>query len=259
LGKVLKKRTGALTVSVEFERDGEGGSSENDLLVLSMRLRQMNVAAVFTPSLLDLKIFCKEQQKAKGDFPGPCPVIYYPPPSAANAAQVEEAAGAGAAAIVLRPATDLEVEEKASEGKMDVIWEVSSQEEMGLVVAAGRTAPIILIGTGAGEAEAADLVAALPADAIGVATVVRGQNEMELGRDKHKAGVKALLVRHACVGNADDDEGYARFAIETLTSKANPKFQITGLGAGGGEVDRRKSVGVAPSASNQQNTHHWRS
>jgi hypothetical protein len=53
LGKALKKRTGALTVSVEFERDGEGGSTENDLLVLSMRLRQMNVATVWTPRSSD--------------------------------------------------------------------------------------------------------------------------------------------------------------------------------------------------------------
>jgi len=173
--------------------------------------------------------------------------------------QVEEAAGAGAAAIVLSPATGLDLQEKASEGKMEVIWEVSSQEEMGLVVDAGHKAPIILVGAGAGATEAADLVAALPADAIGVATVVRGQNEIELGRETHKAGVKALLLRHACVGDADEDERYARFAVENLTSKANPKFQITGVGAGGGDVDRRKSIGVAPSASNQQNTHHWRS
>ena len=48
LGKALKKKTGALTVSVEFERLDDSDSTENDLLVLSLRLRQMKVAAVWT-------------------------------------------------------------------------------------------------------------------------------------------------------------------------------------------------------------------
>lgn len=48
LSKVLKKRTGALTVSVEFERNEDSDSTENDLLVLSLRLRQMKAAAVWT-------------------------------------------------------------------------------------------------------------------------------------------------------------------------------------------------------------------
>lgn len=48
LSKILKKRTGALTVSVEFERNEDSDSTENDLLVLSLRLRQMKAAAVWT-------------------------------------------------------------------------------------------------------------------------------------------------------------------------------------------------------------------
>jgi hypothetical protein len=75
--------------------------------------------------------------------------------------------------------------------------------------------------------------------------------------DLFLAGVKSLLVRHACIGKASADEGYARFAIENLTSKANPRFQITGVGSKG-DGDTRKSVGQAPSSANGQNTHHWR-
>ena len=39
--------------------------------------------------------------------------------------------------------------------------------------------------------------------------------------DLFLAGVKALLVRHACIGKASVDEGYARFAIEKCAIKSD--------------------------------------
>ena len=73
LRKAFKKPTGALTVSVEYERTDSSTYSENDLAVLSMQLRKAKAAAVWTASLDDLSIIGKEQRSAKGNFPGPCP------------------------------------------------------------------------------------------------------------------------------------------------------------------------------------------
>jgi len=75
LRKAFKKPTGALTVSVEYERTDSSTYSENDLAVLSMQLRKAKAAAVWTASLDDLAIVGKEQQSAKGNFPGPCPGV----------------------------------------------------------------------------------------------------------------------------------------------------------------------------------------
>ena len=102
LRKALQKRTGALTVSLEYERLPTSTLSENDLSVISMQLRKSKTAALFTPSLDDLGLLSKEQKKAKGDFPGPCPVVYYPPLSTTDEAGGVAARDAGADAVVLR-------------------------------------------------------------------------------------------------------------------------------------------------------------
>ena len=102
LSKAFKRPTGALTVSLEFDRAEGSALTDGDLAVLSMQLRKGKAAALFTSSLQDLAILSKEQKKAKGDFPGPCPVVFYPALSTTDAQGVEAAAAAGADAIVLR-------------------------------------------------------------------------------------------------------------------------------------------------------------
>ena len=48
LSKAFKKPTGALTVSIEFKRQDNSDSTENDLIVLSMQLRKIKAAALWT-------------------------------------------------------------------------------------------------------------------------------------------------------------------------------------------------------------------
>lgn len=253
LAKALKKPTGALTVSIEFDRQEHSGSTatENDLIVLSMQLRKSKAATLWTPSLEDLALMSKEQKAAKGNFPGPCPVVYYPPCSSPDAAQIESAASAGADAVVLRASPDLLELRGAVEGQaMEVIWDARSAEEMRAVVDAGVAAPIFLV-PGADVAEAG-LLAALPAGAVGVASVDRGNDEIVLGRNLAKAGIKSVLVRQACDGDESVDLRYARYAIESLTSKANPDFQITGIGTSKGSADGRRSFGADSSGRAMQ-------
>jgi len=199
LAKALKKPTGALTVSIEFDRQEHSGSTatENDLIVLSMQLRKSKAATLWTPSLEDLALMSKEQKAAKGNFPGPCPVVYYPPCSSPDAAQIESAASAGADAVVLRASPDLLELRGAVEGQaMEVIWDARSAEEMRAVVDAGVAAPIFLV-PGADVAEAG-LLAALPAGAVGVASVDRGNDEIVLGRNLAKAGLAPNPCPQTC-------------------------------------------------------------
>ena len=55
------------------------------------QLRKMKAASLWTSSLPDLEVISKEQKAAKGNFPGPCPVVYYPPLSTTDSAGLEAA------------------------------------------------------------------------------------------------------------------------------------------------------------------------
>jgi len=56
LRKALKKTTGALTVSLEFDRQKSCDYTENDLIVLSMQLRKIKCASLWAAGLSDVKI-----------------------------------------------------------------------------------------------------------------------------------------------------------------------------------------------------------
>jgi len=119
LAKALHKPTGALTVSIEYGLQGENESTNKDLQDLSAQLRKAKAAALWTArcdlpgmctcarprprdegecastsprlvriSLPDLAVLSTEQKRGKGDFPGPCPVVYFPEDSTADAEQV---------------------------------------------------------------------------------------------------------------------------------------------------------------------------
>jgi hypothetical protein len=241
LAKALEKPTGALAVSIEYDRHEHSESSENDLIVLSMQLRKSKAASLWTPSLDHLALISKEQRAAKGNFPGPCPVVFYPPLSSLDATQIKAAAFAGAHAVVMRTQL-LDLRDVVQGQEMEVIWDVRSTEEIRAVMDAGVETPIFLL-PGA-DVEAGGLLGALPKGSVGVASVDRGNDEIVLGRSLAKAGVKSVLVRQACDGDTAVDLQYARYAIDSLTSKANPEFQITGIGSSKGSADGRRSFGA---------------
>lgn len=137
ISKAFKKPTGALTVSLEYSRVDSSKYSENDLTVLSMQLRKAKAAAVWTASLDDLAIIAEEQQSAKGNFPGPCPVIFYPYLGSPSEEQVRIAAETGATAVTLRcGATDAAI--KADSCGLEVIWDVRTVEEIKQAVDLGK-------------------------------------------------------------------------------------------------------------------------
>jgi hypothetical protein len=90
--KTLSPRSKALTVSVEYT----GNLDDLALAQLSSSLRKVDAATLWTPSVASVAALYKEQNTAKGDFPGPCPVIFN-----GDSASVPEAITAGASAVVL--------------------------------------------------------------------------------------------------------------------------------------------------------------
>jgi hypothetical protein len=247
ISKAFKKPTGALTVSLEYERMETSTYTENDLVVLSMQLRKIKAASLWTPSLSDVAILTKEQNTAKGDFPGPCPVVYYPPLSKAKEEDLQAAAGAGATAVVLRPDA-MTMADAAVECGLEVIWDVRSPEDIRVVVEAGKGTNFLVAGADVLET---DLMAALPQDSLTVASVDCQNDEIRIGREAAKAGIKSIVIRQACIGDIGWDLRYGRSAIESLTSKANPEFNIVGMSKGS-SGDGRQSYGASAEARAQQ-------
>jgi hypothetical protein len=149
--KALQKATGALTVSVEFAKAGDKELSDLELTTLSMQLRKFKAASVWTADVELLARVAAEQKSAKGNFPGPCPVVFN-----GNSADLEAAAAAGAGAVVLG-AGDQDKAESASKLGLDVIWAIDSAEEAGPLVDAGLGGTFLLKSS-----EALDLVGSLP-------------------------------------------------------------------------------------------------
>jgi len=211
---VLKKPSGALTISLEFNPASGGASTERDVELKSMEMRKSKAAAVFTPDSESVASLVKEQQQSRGDYPGPCPVVF-----SGDASKAAAAVEAGASAVVLEP-KDLE---QANTLGVDVLWHVSSSDEVSQIVDAGYGYAFFV-----SAADATELMPAVPKDALLVAYLDAMQEdgaEVDKGRELNAAGCQSLLVRNACVGDKEDFE-YSRYVIGGLRSKASKKYNI---------------------------------
>ena len=107
-----------------------------------------------------------------------------------------------------------------------VIWRVTADNAADAAAAAGEGDAFLF------EADAtADVVAALPAKAVAVASVTAMQEdeaEVEAGRACRDAGAAGVLLQGACVGD-DEDVKYARHAVGLLRSKRSSSFAMDGF------------------------------
>ena len=245
---VLKKLSRTLTVCLEYDASKSGAtdlppsssastSSSSDLATLSMQLRQSRTAAIFTADVGALTALVAEQESARGDFPGPCPVIF-----CGNAEGIPEAVRAGAAAVVLRPdpyAASIDGAAGAAgallrDAEVDIIWDVRSADDVAAALGLQEGADAFLIGSGDVDINAVEeIVAALPPGksscAIGTVRAMQdADGEVTAGRALRAAGCASVLLRRAAVGDAEDG-AYAQFAIGALTSKASSEFNFSGL------------------------------
>ena len=194
-------------VSVSIEYSGAADAIDE----LSQELRKAKAAAIWCDDVDAVKCFADEQATAKGDFPGPLPVVY-------TGADRQSAMDAGAAAVVADAGEDVNV--------APVIWRVTADNAADTAAAAGEGDAFLF----AADATA-DVVAALPAKAVAVASVAAMQEdeaEVEAGRACRDAGAAGVLLRAACVGD-DEDIKYARHAVGLLRSKRSSSFAMDGF------------------------------
>lgn len=109
LASMLKKRRGTLSLIAEYRRKG-AGITKDDLLPPAIMSRDFRMGGASVVSVLldkatggctvdDAKDVITEQETAKGDFPGPCPLIWHD--FMVDEVQLAMAADAGASAVLL--------------------------------------------------------------------------------------------------------------------------------------------------------------
>eukprot|EP00282_Hemiselmis_andersenii_P037340 CAMPEP_0169435322 /NCGR_PEP_ID=MMETSP1042-20121227/5002_1 /TAXON_ID=464988 /ORGANISM="Hemiselmis andersenii, Strain CCMP1180" /LENGTH=369 /DNA_ID=CAMNT_0009545959 /DNA_START=51 /DNA_END=1156 /DNA_ORIENTATION=+ len=273
VSKALKKPTGALTVVIEYKNtEGNGKEGSLDFEGFSTNIRKDKAACVVADisterGLAELEVLFKEQSKAKGNFPGPCPLI-----ASGDITTLEMAAKAKAAG-----ADGVYVPFSAAEGLLggchaiglEVIVEVESESEVEAAIAFGAKMLCVAKGEDADGQVAMrgeipkDVVAlaALPGRAFGGPAALFEKEEAETAEDEDvaeilQAGFKlrdakfnGIVVKEACT-NADDREEttYARWLSSQLNSKRSNAYQhlakvSSPLGTGG---SRRCSPGAGP-------------
>jgi hypothetical protein len=207
---ILKKTSKTLAVALEYAPVADV-SSPSQLETLSMQLRQCKVSVVVTSHLDAAMEFVKEQESARGNFPGPCPVIY-------TGDDVDAAIEGGIKSIVVKAGVDV------MSNNIFVIHRVDSVDD------------VAHLGSGAFFVDADQpninaILDAIPNGSIIMAAMdaMQAENaELERAKELKVRGVSAVLLSKACVGDGEDIE-YTRFAVEGLTKKKSSTFNMTGL------------------------------
>jgi len=142
LASMLKKRPGTVSLIAEYRRKG-AGITKDDLLPPAIMSRDFRMGGAVAVSVLldkatggctvdDAKDVVTEQESAKGDFPGPCPLIWHD--FMVDEVQLAMAADAGAYAVLLScGALGDELPTMTAAAKeygLEVLFEVKSPEEV---------------------------------------------------------------------------------------------------------------------------------
>ena len=230
LKSALKKPSKTLAVVLDVDinlssNDDERGRSllsASDLATLSMQLRKLKASALATSDVGVARELVDEQSTAKGNFPGPAPVVYV------GRDDVESAVAAGVQAVVLSPQDSDDLGDGCG---VDVIYRVSSIDDV--AAASERGGDAFLVDAREGAAELEDVLESLPAGSFAIASVASMQpNNEELQSSKELAGkrgvVTSILVEGAVVGDGEDLE-YAEFVVSGLTKKKSSTFNMSGL------------------------------
>ena len=214
LKMVLKKPSKTLSVVLEFDSsNSEKAPTDGDLLTISMQLRKLKAAALLTSDLKAASVFAEEQETAKGNFPGPCPIIY-------AGSDIQSAVGAGVAAII--------VDAGDSEGGDDIdrILRVDTVEQVQSV-----NSNAFLIDGDAPIEELEKILDAIPNGAVVMARLTAMQDdnaELDKAKALKEIGVSSILLSKACVGDAEDLE-YSSFIVDGMTKKKSSTFNMSGL------------------------------
>ena len=198
----------AVSVSIEYT----GAADAAAIAELSQELRKCKSASIWCDNVDAVRCFADEQATAKGDSPGPLPVVY-------SGSDRQAAMDAGAAAVVADAGVDV--------GSIaPVIWRVAAANAVDAASSAGDDDAYLF------DADATtDILPALPNKAIPLVTLAAMQDEdaeVDAGRACRDAGAAGVLLQNACVGD-DEDVKYARHAVGLLRSKPSSSFAMDGF------------------------------
>lgn len=261
--KLALKKMRGISVSVEYKPAAGAPDSDDDtaaaastsstdmeMEILSQELRKAKAASIWTSNLDAVEQFAKEQVAAKGNFPGPCPVVY-------DGDDISAAIEKGANAIVLEMAGNF-VDNVEVDFDVDVICKVKNTEEIQQALDAGFEYAFLLPGsdTYVSNEELQDMLCAIPKNSVVIASLPGMQDDSaeiargkELGTihsksDSDSSKVSGILIQDACVGDAEDLK-YTAFVVESINKKSSSTFQMTGLtGAANGHFGSELSGGL---------------
>lgn len=203
VASTLKKSSKTLAVVLDVLKADESRS---------MQLRKLKASALVTSDMDVAKLCVKEQATAKGNFPGPCPVLY-------TGSDIQEARSVGVDAVVVTPGS--------CEAAADVIYRIKTVEEFQSV--SGHDAFWIDVDDDLSRGQ--PILEVIPKTAVVLASLKSMQennNELKLARELKTLGVSALIFQGAVVGDGEDIE-YSSFVIDGVTKKKSSTFNLTGL------------------------------
>ena len=266
----LKKMRG-ISVSVEYNPIDTGDTNKEispmEMEILSQELRKAKAASIWTSNLNAVELFSKEQTAAKGNFPGPCPIIYKGEGNGDKLQvkqNVQAAIEKGATAFVVNVDNinvDIDLDlDLDLEKKVDIICRVKSAEDVHRALEAGYEYAFLVPGSEVdiSNQDLQTILGAIPKSAVVVATIPSMQNESaEISRGKELATlvvavptesesskISGILIEDACVGDAEDLK-YTAFVVENINKKSSSTFQMTGLtGAANGHFGSELSGGL---------------
>lgn len=240
----LKKMRG-VSVSVEFKSKDQ--KSYSDIEILSQELRKAKVSAIFVSNFEYLDQMVKEQKDAKGNFPGPCPIIFNG--DCSDEGILCHVIDQGVNGIVCKPG-----HYRNNESRVQVITEIYSVQDIQNAMDIGCSDIFLIHASGKINEEIQSLLNEIPKESLVIASLDAMQansNELSQGKELASIGsdngakISALLIQGACVGDAEDLK-YAQFVVENINKKSSSTFKMTGLtGSSNGHFGSNESGGIA--------------
>lgn len=243
--KALRKRSGAKTVGVELDLDREVTKTDLELLSIAARKGRSSVLSLDLSSLplslptplQTLRLLVAEQEAAKGEFPGPCPLLARIP-SKVTSLQVAEVAAAGVKGVVFAAAPHDDGELRAlcqacSAVGTSAIVEVCSTTEVASAIEAGAKG-VCVRGVASVE-DAIALHSSIPKDVVALTAIPsqqKGGQEVEDFRELMRGAPYdgVLMMGAAEVG---EDDGYLTYVLDTLQSKKSSQYSFGAMGTSG--------------------------
>ena len=262
--KALKKKTGVKSLSFEYKRKaGIDANTQFDIDLVSHPLRVDCKAGMLMLDSMDgsdeataedIAKFVKEQQTAKGKFPGPVPVVWRKNMQTVEDVALAKAIGCSGVTLVADQLDDQQMAQLVQAChalKMEALVEVTDKEQIERALAAGAqclnvrfsSEAVASFLTFATKALEPDLVKATStANVACVATVAARQGGDELSQAQAILALKGFhgVLFSGAVFDASqkDNIPYLRYLTDVLTNKRSTKIVINEKKATDGGYNR---------------------